>query len=722
MGNERAKQIADRVAMQRFEATRAERALVRNQLAKGVQPSQIDTPARAKARLDIASAVVPELSTHEGGVGLERVINQPDFLSTAFLVLGAERSRSVACIKQQGSGIGTGWMMAKGLLITNAHVLRNENDAMMCRAEFGYEHDAHGAMVKSVAFDFDPQSFFISSPVNELDYTVVAVKPRSVDGAHELGEYGYLRLIARSGKALLGEWINVIQHPDGRPKAVALRNNKLMALKGSYLHYETDTQPGSSGAPTFNDQWEVVGLHHAGVAKRDENNAYVLRDGRTVPPELMRREDEPLVQWIGNEGIRISRIIPDLWSRADAKGLARLLVGVPQPDFSDVEDESVGSGRALPRPTAPVPVLGTSARTTKEPSMPIFPAEEPARDSSRPSSSASISIGVPSSMPSNDIVIEVPLRVTIRVSVAATGSDVSTDRGISSFADGSPRVIDEQEALRLLEEGRRRVYFDQSQDEADKRSYYQAFSIDAADAKSSLQRLLTRTHARLLDYNRARIEHLYAWVDLQRDKKVRSLYSNKLYDPERFIRQDFEIERRVEGRLLEARRFESNISADALERMRLELEANDPFNCEHVVPQSWFGKAEPMRGDLHHLFACESTCNSTRSNHPYTDHGVFDIENRTYRDCGHLQDGEFEPYMGKGKAARAVLYFLVRYPGKANKTNKEYRGDQIAMLLDWHDRYPPTEHEFHRNQAIFRIQGNRNPFIDYPEWAHVIFG
>jgi endonuclease I len=44
-----------------------------------------------------------------------------------------------------------------------------------------------------------------------------------------------------------------------------------------------------------------------------------------------------------------------------------------------------------------------------------------------------------------------------------------------------------------------------------------------------------------------------------------------------------------------------------------------PFNCEHVVPQSWFGKAEPMRGDLHHLFACESRCNSFRGNTPFTE-------------------------------------------------------------------------------------------------------
>jgi endonuclease I len=47
------------------------------------------------------------------------------------------------------------------------------------------------------------------------------------------------------------------------------------------------------------------------------------------------------------------------------------------------------------------------------------------------------------------------------------------------------------------------------------------------------------------------------------------------------------------------------------------------FNCEHVVPQSWYAKAEPMRGDLHHLFACEPRCNSFRSNIPYFDFADF---------------------------------------------------------------------------------------------------
>ncbi len=65
------------------------------------------------------------------------------------------------------------------------------------------------------------------------------------------------------------------------------------------------------------------------------------------------------------------------------------------------------------------------------------------------------------------------------------------------------------------------------------------------------------------------------------------------------------------------------------------IEAALPYNCEHVVPQSWFGEDEPMRGDIHHLFACEFGCNSFRGNFPYFD---FPDTQEVVRDaCGRLR-------------------------------------------------------------------------------------
>lgn len=122
-----------------------------------------------------------------------------------------------------------------------------------------------------------------------------------------------------------------------------------------------------------------------------------------------------------------------------------------------------------------------------------------------------------------------------------------------------------------------------------------------------------------------------------------------------------------------------------------------------------------MRGDLHHLFACESGCNSFRGNTPYFD--FPDFEEVVRHECGKREEHKFEPGGGKGTVARATLYFLLRYPGEINRTAKEYTQDRIAMLLTWHKDFPVDNYERHRNQAIFERQGNRNPLIDRPKWA-----
>ncbi len=129
-------------------------------------------------------------------------------------------------------------------------------------------------------------------------------------------------------------------------------------------------------------------------------------------------------------------------------------------------------------------------------------------------------------------------------------------------------------------------------------------------------------------------------------------------------------------------------------------------------------KREPMRGDLHHLFACESRCNSFRGNTPYFD--FPDFEEAVREDCGKREENKFEPAAGKGAVARATLYFLLRYPGEINRTTREYEPDRLEVLLSWHEADPVTDYERHRNAAIFKKQGNRNSLIDFPEWASKI--
>jgi len=87
-----------------------------------------------------------------------------------------------------------------------------------------------------------------------------------------------------------------------------LRNNEVIEIpsgKPDFLYYTTDTEPGSSGSPCFNDQWELIGLHHSGVPKMD-GEKILKKDGTPFNEDL---DDPALIDWIANEGARVSAIV-----------------------------------------------------------------------------------------------------------------------------------------------------------------------------------------------------------------------------------------------------------------------------------------------------------------------------------------------------------------------------------------------------------------------------
>jgi endonuclease G len=113
---------------------------------------------------------------------------------------------------------------------------------------------------------------------------------------------------------------------------------------------------------------------------------------------------------------------------------------------------------------------------------------------------------------------------------------------------------------------------------------------------------------------------------------------------------------------------------------------------------------EPTRGDLHHLFACESRCNSFRGNTPYTEFADFPtLEKIVLTDCGKNEQNGFEPAHGNGAAARAVFYFLLRYSTEISPS--ELPPERLQMLPGQHDQDPVSDWERHRNAAIFRPAG-----------------
>src|SRR5262245_62428865 len=143
-------------------------------------------------------------------------------------------------------------------------------------------------------------------------------------------------------------------------------------------------------------------------------------------------------------------------------------------------------------------------------------------------------------------------------------------------------------------------YFDSEADGHAAEHYYAGLGPSAA----GLGTLLAETHRDKPRYSPA--TELYPWVDLQPDRKVRSIYTLDEYDPAELIEEA-------------ARIHDERESLHATAASEAAVEELEPYNCEHVVCQSWFDHAEPMRGDLHHLFTCERRCNSFRGNAPYTD-------------------------------------------------------------------------------------------------------
>jgi endonuclease I len=163
------------------------------------------------------------------------------------------------------------------------------------------------------------------------------------------------------------------------------------------------------------------------------------------------------------------------------------------------------------------------------------------------------------------------------------------------------------------------------------------------------------------------------------------------------------------------------------------------WNREHVWPRSdGVGDEGPDYSDLHHLFPCKDTVNSLRSNDPY------DVCANTLSDPfapeSHGNGSFWEPLdRDKGIVARAQLYMMTRYDGGEPLTvdllladNTSPTGTQgvLSTLLAWHKAFPPTDYERSRNNAIYAgasvnsttyAQGNRNPFIDFPQFADAIF-
>lgn len=252
----------------------------------------------------------------------ERVLGTNDLLPVSYFTEGLRAAKSVCriIINGRNGNYGTGFLIAPQLLMTNNHVLPTTAVAQMSIAEFDYELDEDSNPLLPAHYALKPEQFFVTSDKTKLDYTIVAIEPISRKGKRKLDGFGFLPLIPTLGKAVINEFVSIIQHPDGDYKQLAIRENDVKEFRDSedgqpyYIIYETDTAPGSSGSPVLNDQWELVALHHSGVPATNASGEWLTIDG-----DVWRRGmSETLIKWIANEGIRISAIVDDLQKQIEA--------------------------------------------------------------------------------------------------------------------------------------------------------------------------------------------------------------------------------------------------------------------------------------------------------------------------------------------------------------------------------------------------------------------
>jgi endonuclease G len=267
------------------------------------------SPAATRGR---SPELLREFMKSPGTVGqastdvLEQIIGATrDFLSVEFLERGWAACRSVCrTVTRLSDGrvkYGTGFLVSPRLLVTNNHVLPDEMQAAATLAEFDFQV-RNGVALPVHAFALDPTSFFLTDAA--LDFTVVGISPAARDG-RQLSDFGFCPLQGQEGKILVTEPANIVQHPAGRAKEVVVRENKLLYMLPNFAQYCADTEPGSSGSPVFNDQWEVVALHHSGIPRTDPGGRFLKKD-----KQVWNQGDDPEdLDWVANEGIRVSVIV-----------------------------------------------------------------------------------------------------------------------------------------------------------------------------------------------------------------------------------------------------------------------------------------------------------------------------------------------------------------------------------------------------------------------------
>ena len=161
------------------------------------------------------------------------------------------------------------------------------------------------------------------------------------------------------------------------------------------------------------------------------------------------------------------------------------------------------------------------------------------------------------------------------------------------------------------------------------------------------------------------------------------------------------------------------------------------YNREHSIPQSWFDGDSPMYTDLFHLYPVSGYINSRRGNNPFGEVGSASF---TSTAGSRLGPSNYPGYSGtvfepndeyKGDFARIYFYMVTCYEDKVSTWESDmldhnsypaFTDWALGMLLRWAEEDPVSKKEIDRNNAVYSIQGNRNPYVDYPGLEQYVWG
>ena len=252
-------------------------------------PEQFD---RITAQLSAAVLELMDQIERSAPAGLAPVSQKPIFISDSafanfekiigrnsqlknisWLHRGLRCARSV-CRVISPRGLGTGFVVNRDILVTNNHVIATLSEAAHTLVEFNFEEDITHKLKKVSRYSLEPSTIHTSEI---LDCTTVKIVPS--DG-EDLREWGFLT-IEHDHTVQIEDHVTIIQHPQGGFKQICLTDNKVINIYNGRVQYTTDTMPGSSGSPVFNDEWHVVAIHHAGgdLIKNSQGDKVFANEG-----------------------------------------------------------------------------------------------------------------------------------------------------------------------------------------------------------------------------------------------------------------------------------------------------------------------------------------------------------------------------------------------------------------------------------------------------------